>query len=129
MKDGWDQKTGKKITTRRRRVQQNQGRTKTPAEGVTGTSTPYFGKCDLVEVGGSAPGLRAFRMNPGRTEESHGMPDASYVGERSTSQEGRIPYHAESGASSLLGMQRVVGKQLCSRWLLRRRNQCMWMPP
>ena len=39
------------------------------AEGVTRTSTPYFGKCDLVEVGGSAPGLRAFRMNPGRTGE------------------------------------------------------------
>ena len=30
MKDGWDQKTGKKTATRRRRAQQNQGRTKTP---------------------------------------------------------------------------------------------------
>ena len=35
--------------------------------------------------------------------KSHGMPDASYVGERSTSQEGRIPYRAESGASSSAG--------------------------
>ena len=42
-------------------------------------------------------------MNPGRMGESHGMPDASYVGERSTSQEGRIPYRAESGASSSAG--------------------------
>ena len=80
------------------------------AEGVTGTSTPYFGKCDLVEVGGSAPSLRAFRMNPGRTEENHGMHDASYVGERSTSGEGRIPYHAEGHAKGRgkAAMQQVV---------------------
>ena len=66
-------------------------------------------------------------MNPGRTEESHGMPDASYVGERSTSQEGRIPYHAESGASSSAGYAKggtsACGKAAMQQVLLRRRNQ------
>ena len=38
-----------------------------------------------------------------RPGDELGVPDASYVGERSTSQEGRIPYRAESGASSSAG--------------------------
>ena len=38
-----------------------------------------------------------------RPRNELGVPDASYVGERSTSQEGRTPYRAESGASSSAG--------------------------
>ena len=58
-------------------------------------------------------------MNPGRTGESHAMPGASYVGERSTPTRRKGPVHCaelDLERVALLGMQRValhvVGKHM-----------------
>ena len=79
----------------------------TAKEGVTGTAKKSFGDEASVTLGGRSPGLRAFRVNPGRKDGSdHGTPKASYVGGRSPSQEGGTPYPGEVDASSSTGYAR-----------------------
>ena len=85
----------------------NEGWSGTAIEGVTGTAKKSFGEEAKVTLGGRSPGLRAFRMNPGRKDGSdHGTSKASYVGGRSPSQEGGTPYPEEADASSSTGYAR-----------------------
>ena len=76
----------------------------TAEEGVTGTAKQFFGEKANVNIGGRSPGLRAFRMSSGGKDgRKDGTQKTSYVGGRSTSQEGGTPYGEQESAGSSMG--------------------------
>ncbi len=102
----------------------------TAERGVTGTAKTSFGEKASATLGGRSPGLRAFRMNPGRKDGSdRGTSKASYVGGRSPSQEGGTPYTRKKWMqAALLVMQeavrRLVVQRRFNKLYYHRRNQC-----